>query len=174
MADDEKVVAVGRRTVLRGIDLLVRAVDADAQHPHQDAAASGDVIDRGLRQIRKMDAVPLSGNHRDGLHDRLASWGSHVFAAGALTRVCRTPVRVEKPDDWRAPEDGRSRREQSKRPVSLTLAGGGGQEHTPESGKRPSFAAMTERRTYSEGPTIALIGVPADSVRPAPCRAVQA
>ena len=44
MADGQKVVAVGCGTVFAGIDLLVGAVDAAAQEPHEYAAAVWNVL----------------------------------------------------------------------------------------------------------------------------------
>src|SRR5262249_56604734 len=69
--DDEHVMAVGGGAVLRSVDLLVRAVDADPEDLHENAAAPGDVVDRWLRQIGEVDAVGLARKHRDGFHGRL-------------------------------------------------------------------------------------------------------
>jgi hypothetical protein len=45
VADDQKVGALWRIAVIGGVDFLLSAVDADAQHPNQYAAAIRYFID---------------------------------------------------------------------------------------------------------------------------------
>jgi hypothetical protein len=66
---EDQVVEAGRSgAVLGRIDLLVRAVHADAQHAHQHAAPAGDLVERGARRLAQVDRVGLSGNDRNGFH----------------------------------------------------------------------------------------------------------
>ena len=51
VTDDQKIVSRRRLAVLGGVDLFVRAIDADAQHAHQHAASIRDVADFRRRQF---------------------------------------------------------------------------------------------------------------------------
>jgi hypothetical protein len=48
VTDHEKVVTGRRLAIFRCVDLFVRAIDADAQHLHQDATSVRDLMDRGF------------------------------------------------------------------------------------------------------------------------------
>jgi hypothetical protein len=45
MADHEEVIARGSLAIFSGVNLFIRAIDADAQHLHQHASAIGDFVD---------------------------------------------------------------------------------------------------------------------------------
>src|SRR5258706_11679959 len=57
VADDQEVEAVRRGTVLRGVDLLVRPVDADAENLHEDSSAPGDLCYRRFGHFSEVNAV---------------------------------------------------------------------------------------------------------------------
>ena len=55
VAGHQEVVSLRRRAVFGGVDFLVRAIDADAQHANQYAAAVGDVAHRGFLELGEME-----------------------------------------------------------------------------------------------------------------------
>src|SRR5438876_6511510 len=72
MARDEEVVARRSPAVESLVDLLVRAVDSDAEHLDEHPSAVGHVPDRGFRNLGQMGRARLPRMHRDRLHVRVS------------------------------------------------------------------------------------------------------
>ena len=83
VADDQEVGARRGCTVLGGVDLLVRAVDADAEDANEHAPVLRDVLDRRLRNVFEMDRAGLAGRDRDRLHGAIVSPFEAPLQSGA-------------------------------------------------------------------------------------------
>ena len=73
VADDQEVVARRSRAVLAGVDLLVGAVDADAQDLDPDATSIGYGVEGRKRDVLEVNRVALPREDRDRLHDAIVS-----------------------------------------------------------------------------------------------------
>jgi hypothetical protein len=97
VAENQVLVARGWRAVLGGVDLPVRAVDADAQDAHEYAPAAGDVVDGGLRRLAQVDRIGLPGDDGDGFHGRSDAVGpARVSAGGSGTPLTPALSRRER------------------------------------------------------------------------------
>jgi hypothetical protein len=76
---DEVVVAGRCGAVLGGVDLLVRAVDAHAEHLDLHPAPVGDVVDVRLRDLPEVDRVGRSWMYGDGSHTASVSQRRRVL-----------------------------------------------------------------------------------------------
>ena len=73
VAQHQDLLARWRRAVLGGVDLAVGAVDADPQHLHQHAVATGNVVDLGRAQLSEVGAALPSGEDGNRSHESLLS-----------------------------------------------------------------------------------------------------
>ena len=59
---------LSRRTVLRGVDLLICAIYSDAKHADQNPATVRNVANSRPRHFNKVRALRLPRQNRDGIH----------------------------------------------------------------------------------------------------------
>src|SRR5690348_17329802 len=68
VTQNQEIVSCGRCAVFRRVDLLVGAIDADAQDLDQDSAAVRYVIDARFRYFTQVYGIRAAGEHGDRLH----------------------------------------------------------------------------------------------------------
>src|SRR2546425_13250837 len=112
MTENEVIVARRRRSVFRGVDLLVGAVHAHAQDFDQHTAPVGHILKPRFGDFAQVDAVRFARNDADGFHEWSPSTarlflrqcgGLHCIEAfdcsAAVSRYSwrRSPVRRKRP-----------------------------------------------------------------------------
>src|SRR4051794_1996301 len=71
VANDQERLPRRRRAELGGVDLLVGAIHAAAQHSHEHATPSRDVLQARHGQFGQMQRIRLAWDDGDGLHAAL-------------------------------------------------------------------------------------------------------